>query len=86
MSTTMSTTMSNVTEVSTGQVFSTPQTGKRVHSSHYVTYHYILPILVCMGVLANAVCILVLSRPRLRAIKISRSVNVRVDTMLGQTC
>ncbi|XP_045594840.1 probable G-protein coupled receptor B0563.6 isoform X2 [Procambarus clarkii] len=38
-----------------------------VDKTHQVVYRQVLPVLVCLGILANGLCIVVLSRPRLRS-------------------
>lgn len=56
-----------------------PQTDmmrESVAQYHTIAYRYIMSILVVLGILANGVCVLVLSRPQLRAIKVNRSVTV----------
>ncbi|XP_069156306.1 probable G-protein coupled receptor B0563.6 isoform X2 [Procambarus clarkii] len=43
----------------------------QVDEVHQVVYRQVLPVLVSLGVLANVLCIIVLSKPRLRAARVN---------------
>ncbi|XP_042224141.1 uncharacterized protein LOC121868003 [Homarus americanus] len=40
--------------------------------AHQVVYRWILPIVICLGVLSNGLCIFILSRPSLRSARVNR--------------
>ncbi|MPC21125.1 hypothetical protein E2C01_014101 [Portunus trituberculatus] len=41
-----------------------------VDTVHWVVYRYVLPVLVFAGIVLNAVCLVVLSRPSLRSTRV----------------
>ncbi|KAG7156110.1 G-protein coupled receptor [Homarus americanus] len=47
-------------------------TGEKTDMAHQVVYRQVLPGLVLLGVLLNSLCVLVLTRPRVRSTQVSR--------------
>ncbi|KAG7156107.1 cysteinyl leukotriene receptor 2-like [Homarus americanus] len=47
-------------------------TEEGVDRGHQVVYRQILPIVICLGVLSNGLCVFILSRPSLRSARVNR--------------
>lgn len=44
---------------------------EEVDATHYLTYRVILPLMVCLGIVGNGLCIITLTRPALRAARVN---------------